>query len=214
MDKTQQFPLYFPVFFVLMWLGITTFLGLLSGWYALMRRYPDQNEEALQTYSRQSGSMNRVSKRSLLTLGMCPSGLRVGMTRLFGPFCRDFFVPWNEIQVTRKHRFLRDVAVLTLGSPATGTLVLDSDLADRMARAAGDRWPEPGPFPVPAPGEVAARLVRQWVATTAVAATFFTLAPRLLGANAAAPPVLMTILFPAIVFGIVIFVPFLFRDRK
>lgn len=214
MNHVPTMPWYVPVYFLLMWLGITVSLSLLSGWYALMRRYPDTGEVPLRTFARQSGSMNRVSKRALLRISVCPSGLRVGMSRLFGPFCRDFLVPWNEIQVTRKQRFLHDVAVLTFGSPAVGTLVVSCDLADELARAAHDRWPEPGPIPVPAPGEVAARLVRQWLVATTLAATFFTLAPRLLTPKAAAPPVLATLLLPAVVLGVVIFGPFLLRDRR
>jgi hypothetical protein len=44
----KQFPpQYFPAFFILMWLGITTLLGFLSGWFFLMSRYPNRKEQAL-----------------------------------------------------------------------------------------------------------------------------------------------------------------------
>src|ERR1700681_2938215 len=97
---------YFLLFFVLMWLGITSLLGLMSGWYSLMRQYPDRPEEPLLKLAWQSGSMGRsVNFGGILTLSACPSGLRVGVFRIFGIFCHDFFVQWNEITVTRKTRF-------------------------------------------------------------------------------------------------------------
>ena len=40
----QNFVLYFPVFFALLWFGVTLFLEFLSGWYLLMRRFPDRPE--------------------------------------------------------------------------------------------------------------------------------------------------------------------------
>jgi hypothetical protein len=44
-----------------------------------------------------------------LKLSPCSSGLRLGIVRLFGPFCRDFLVPWDEISVVRKDRFFVSV---------------------------------------------------------------------------------------------------------
>ena len=48
---------YFPVAFAALWLAITTTLGLFSGWFLLMWKYPDRKEEALLQLRRQSGSM-------------------------------------------------------------------------------------------------------------------------------------------------------------
>jgi len=56
--------------------------------------------------------------RSILNLDVCPSGLRVGMMRLFGVFCRDFFVPWDQISVVRKRRLFWREAKLVFGQPA------------------------------------------------------------------------------------------------
>lgn len=68
-----------------------------------MRRFPDRPEErALLKLTQQSGSMGLgVEMRRILTLSTCSSGLRVSMNRLFGPFNRALFVPWEQIKVTR-----------------------------------------------------------------------------------------------------------------
>jgi hypothetical protein len=210
-------PIAFPVFFVGLWLIVTTILGALSGWYALMRRYPDRAETPLLTLGYQSGSMGLlVSYGGLLTLSVCPSGLRVGMNRLFGPFCRNFFVPWTESRIIRRRMFLLwPVAQLAFGDPVAGTLSISADVADRLARAAPGSWPEAGPYPRPRPGSVFLTLLAQWAAITTLAALFFPLAPRLMDPRGAAiPPVAVAILFPAIVFGVFSLVRFIRRVRN
>ncbi|MGA9722914.1 MAG: hypothetical protein WBQ86_10685, partial [Candidatus Binatus sp.] len=53
----QNSQVFFPVFFVFMWLTISTILGLFSGWYFLMNRYPNREEAELLSLKRLSGSM-------------------------------------------------------------------------------------------------------------------------------------------------------------
>jgi hypothetical protein len=197
---------------VLLWFAVTVLLGFASGWYFLMRRFPDRPEAPLCTFKNQSGSIGFVGTRSLLTLSICPGGLRVGMMRIFGPFSKPFFVPWSEMRVTRKDRLFWKVTKISLGNPAVGSLTLMADLADRLARAAGARWPEPGPFPDET--DTQARIFKQWVAMTGIAGTFFIVAPRLgMPEGAPSPPVLVAILFPAIVFGLVALVQYARRPR-
>jgi hypothetical protein len=210
----ENLPFYFPIFFVLMWLAVTTMLGFMSGWYTLMKSYPNQPENSLHTFARQSGSVNFVGMRSILTLSVCPSGLRVGIMRIFGIFCRDFFVPWNAISVSRKDRVLWKVAKIHFGHPAVGNLTLPSEVADRIARAAGGLWPEQGPFPEETSSQASSRIIKQWAAMTGFAAAFFIIAPRLITPKGSAtPPIIVAVLFPAVVFGVVGLVQYLRRER-
>jgi hypothetical protein len=105
---------YFPIAFAASWLAITTTLGIFSGWFLLMWKYPDRKEEAaLLQLKRQSGSMGLgVAMQGILKIGVCPSGLRIGMMRALGPLCRDFLVPWDEITVKRKNRLFGRVAAI------------------------------------------------------------------------------------------------------
>jgi hypothetical protein len=135
-------PLYFLIAFPLFWFAVTMMLSLISGWFGLAERYPNLNEEPVITLRNQSGSVGSVSMRSTLHLSVCPSGLRIGIMRIFGPFSRDFLVPWNEITVTRNDRFFWKEAKLSFGRPPNGNLRVLAGLADRMARAAGSNWPE------------------------------------------------------------------------
>jgi hypothetical protein len=136
----QNFAVVFPLFFASLWLAITTVLAVFSGWFRLMARFPNQTEGSLLRIRGQSGSMGPmglgVSMQGILTLDVCPSGLRIGIMRVFGPFCRDFFVPWEAIRVTRKTVLFWPVAKLQFGMPSMGSLTIPAHVANRLAFAA------------------------------------------------------------------------------
>lgn len=210
----QHLPALFPLFFVGLWAAVTIVLGVFSGWYRLMKRYPDQPEQAVTEFRRRSGTMGvAVGMKGILRLAPCPSGLRVGIMRIFGPFCRDFFVPWNEITVTRKTVLFWPTVRLEFGAPAVGSLRISANLADQLARVATGKWPEIGPFPEEVVAKAAVRFLAQWALITCLAAAFFTLVPLAVAPERARPPVLVAVLFPAIFFGLVTLVRFLTRNR-
>jgi len=145
----QHYPaaLFLP-FFVALWLAVVVALGRLSGWPRLASRFPDRPEEPTLRLRWQSGSMGMmVNMRGVLALDVCQSGLRVGIMRLFGPFSRDFFVPWEDISIVRKVPLFWPVATLQFGRPAIGSLTVSARAADRLARAASGRWPETPALP-------------------------------------------------------------------
>jgi hypothetical protein len=185
-----------------MWLTITTVLGLLSGWYFLMIRYPNREETELLSLKRLSGSMGAgINMNQILNISVCRTGLRFGMMRVFGIFCRDFFVPWEEISVNRKDGLFGQSAQLQFGNPSRGRLRIPSYVADRLARASLGRWPEPGPFSEETSAQVLVSVARQWIVVTLLAATFFFVAPRIMSPQAKIP-LSVAVLFPAIVFGL------------
>jgi hypothetical protein len=122
--------------------------------------------------------------------------------RIFGPFCRDLFVPWEEMAVTRKDRFFWKSATLQFGNPIAGKLSIESHVADRLAQASRGRWPEQGPIEQQTNKAVASRLFKQWVLMTVLAATFFIVVPMIVFPNGVELPIAVAILFPAVVFGI------------
>jgi len=199
----QDFPgIWFPVYLILLWLVGTTSLGWLSGWYRLMQSYPDRVEPTLLKLTQLSGTLGRVSMGGILNISVCPSGLRFGMMRIFGPFCREFFVPWDQIQIVRKEEFFYRMAVISFGRPVLSKLKLSANLADRLALAANGEWPEPGPFK-PEPINMAlSRVGKQWLVSTAFVSTFFFVGSRVLPHRGEGIPIVVAILFPASVFGL------------
>lgn len=166
-----------------------------------MRVYPDlPNEEGLAVFSRQSGMVGLVSMHGILELSPCRSGLRVGIMRLFGPFCRNFLVPWNTITVSRKATLGWRYAELSFGT--TGKLRITDMLADQIWQTVPQGWPEKG-IPQPITGtRVLRQCFLQWLTLTTAASVFFIVAPRIAFQRSYAyPPILVAVLFPAIVIG-------------
>jgi hypothetical protein len=135
------------------------------------------------------------------------------MNRLFGPFCRDFFVPWDQIAVARSTGLLWSWVRLEFGiSEEVGTLRIPAHTANRLALAADGRWPEAGPFQEETRRNTLKRLLTQWALITCAAALFFTLVPLAVDPTGRGLPIVPAILLPAIVFGVVTIVRYL-RER-
>jgi hypothetical protein len=143
-----------------------------------MAKYPDRpSEPAILWMSGQSGVMRGVTMSNVLTLSVCPSGLRVAIRRglALAPFCRRFLVPWNELAVIRKTiLFYWPVAELRFGSPVAGKLTIPARTANTLARASEGRWPETGPFPQESSREIFISVLLGWGAITSFFALFFT----------------------------------------
>jgi hypothetical protein len=213
MHIEQIDPIFFPLCFAAIWIAATISLGAMSGWYSLAAAYPDRDEPAEQTFLSVSGMMGAwVSFSRVLSIDVCPSGLRVRIWRIFGPFCRPFFVPWSDLRVERTTRFLRPAAELSFGG--VGRLALYGDTANRLALAAGRNWPEQStPAPEPA-SKAALSALAGWAIVTALASTFFIVAPRLMPpSNAPTIPIPLAIGLPAVVFGISTLIRFFGRSR-
>ncbi len=163
-------------FLIAVWLVIPAILGIMSGWFRLVAAFPNVDEQPVLRLRGRSGRMAMgVNMNGILTISVCPSGLRIGMLRVFGPFCRSFLVPWDRIAVTRTTLMFAPAARLDFGNPVIGTLTIRANLADRLARAANGRWPEAGPFPKAGAGESLRRLVTQWAVFAAVGAVIVAL---------------------------------------
>ena len=199
-----RYPYLFPLFFAAMWFFVTSMIAVTSGWFVLQSRYPNQPEMPIRRWSMASGRLGPLAHySSCLVLAVCPSGLRIGVWRLFGPFCHDFFVPWRDLRVER----LGTATRLVIGSGSTGegavvALSVSNWLASQLAEAAGKSWPEVGATIVePSVSDVGLKLLLQWVLASCAASLFFTFGPRLLGGPAPSMPVAETVLFPTLFFG-------------
>lgn len=210
----QSLPTFFPLIILGGWFAITTILGYFSGWYTLMREFPDCDEQLVKRWRNQSGRFGSVSMSNILKFEVCTSGLRIGISRMFGPFCKNIFVPWKSLSVTRSQNGFWIYALLCFGSSNCKELKIEARLANQLARASGDNWPEKGSFAEESHADTRNRIFRQWLWVTTIAAAFFTVAPMIATQNAnVRPPILVAILFPAIVFGVSSVIRY-FRERE
>ena len=132
----------FPIFFVGMWLAITTFLGKASGWQKLEEIYADMKLDPLRRRFRmQSASLGGafgmpVNYNSCLTIEACSSGLRFRLWRIFGLFRRPFMVPWRDIAVDEKKIFIFRMARLRFARWEGGQVTMRVGRWNRIAAEA------------------------------------------------------------------------------
>jgi hypothetical protein len=205
----KVFPYVFPFLFAGMWLFVTTILAVKAGWYDLARKYPNRDEKPILRTLFQSGRMSSVSMSSILRLEVCASGLRIGIWKLFGPFSRDFLVPWNEIHVERKNGILWGTAKLTFGGGPQDLVLMDY-LANRLARSVPGRWPETGSFAKDTLGQAVWSTFKVWGVGMAFVGAFFTFVPWIFSGK----PVTEMYVPCAILTGIAAVVMFLQRIRN
>ena len=141
-DLLAAFPFAFPIFFVAMWLTVTTVLSMVSGWRILAAKFPNRPDATvLATFWFCSGVMGAgVNYGGCLTIQPCQEGLRVSVWKLFAPFDRPILAPWSEVRPERRRRFIVDRVVLRFGAVEAGHLEISPSLAERIADAAGARW--------------------------------------------------------------------------
>lgn len=123
----------FTICFAAMWIGITSLLGRLSGWNALARTFPDTPDRPVETLKFRSARMGVVNYSSCLWLDICPTGLRVSVLRLLGPFQKPFFVPWNQIRAEPGFDLLIKAVRLTFGPRGEGNVTISRGTFDRIA---------------------------------------------------------------------------------
>jgi hypothetical protein len=146
-DTTPSIPPFLIIALILpgLWVlatVISTLSAAMSGWFTLAARFPDRPEQQLDGWEGLSGTMGRIYMREMLTLCACPSGLRISAVRFVAPFCRNIFVPWDAIALTRRTDWrIFAMARLTFGNPPVGRLKIEACIADEIAEVAGNRWP-------------------------------------------------------------------------
>jgi hypothetical protein len=193
--------LVFFLFFIGLFLVLPLLIGLMSGWFTLQKRYPNNQEPALLTLRGRSGTMGTgVALNGALKLSACASGLRIAMWGI-NLFQRPFLVPWGEITADPKTSFFLPMARLTLGHPPVGHITIDPLSWQRLSAHSPGKARNDDQFEPVSGGQVAQALVFQWVLISAGIAIFFAVASQLSLHTEPFPMVILA--FPVIAIGIV-----------
>jgi hypothetical protein len=150
MDAASWWPqvaivLAFPA----MWLAVTFLLSYISGWAFLAEHYRSRRP-FMGRYERiRSSQMGPLGPfggaRNALNVGIDPHGLHLRMFILFRLNCRDLFIPWREITVSRGKSFFVDFIEFHFSqAPKIGVRIYGK--AGEVIRAlAGPAWPAEAP---------------------------------------------------------------------
>jgi len=206
-----------PASILAVWLAVGALIAWASGWSRLAAAYPDRDDPAVVRFALQSAALGRgIHVNHALTVTACGEGLRLSIPPVFTPFCRPVFIPWREIAVTRRDGFLgRKRVALAFGSPAVGGIEISAALAERVAHAVPQAWPERHWATRPRPAELRedlTPLVVEWIIATGVGAALLTVAPALATHGRVVIGPVLAIGAPAIVFGALVLVSW--RNRR
>jgi hypothetical protein len=91
--------LFFPIFFVALWMGITRLLSGVSGWTTLAPAYAGRVVSPTARAQMATGSMGRVpvSFRSVLTVEVGDEGVGLSLPTIFASGAPPLLIPWDHV---------------------------------------------------------------------------------------------------------------------
>lgn len=120
-DAFLSTPLGFAIFFVALWCAVCFIISMVSGWFALARRFRMQSEPYgdLKTagpffYTVYMRFWGRYS--SVIRLTAASDALYGSVLFLFRAGHPPLRIPWNEVRFGKTKRLWRTYIVLTLGN--------------------------------------------------------------------------------------------------
>jgi len=139
----QNFPIFFPLFFLGMWILIAYWIALMGGWRLLAKRFRLQGPFLGQKWHMQSAGMRWLTNyNGALTIGADTTGLFIVPIFFFRVWHPALFVPWAEITATpRTHLYFLRVVELRLGRAEEIPFRIKATLAAKIEAAAGPAWP-------------------------------------------------------------------------
>jgi hypothetical protein len=122
---------------------ISLLIGAASGWMTLARQFRLTSSFTGPTWGAQSAQMRwTVRYGHCLPVGADVIGLYLSALFLFRIGHPPLFLPWSEISVWKRRKFLWFRYVeLRLGREAQLPFMIDSHVADRIREAAETNWP-------------------------------------------------------------------------
>jgi hypothetical protein len=134
----------FSAYAVGLWCLVVAIVSFVGGWFRLSRKFRlvgsfDGVSEGLQ-----SGQMRWLTHYgSCLRLGTNRDGLYLAVLFLFRFMHPPLLVPWSEIKVRRKKRWLfGEYVTFTMGSDLGIPLRISGRSASMLRDAAGVHWPQ------------------------------------------------------------------------
>jgi len=132
----------FPVYLLALWLLVSAVISFIGGWTTLAKRFRLRKPFVGQRWTGQSGQMRWIAGYgNCLTLGCSPDGLYLATMPLFRFRHPPLLVPWNEVSIAQRRILFFRFVRFSLGHELDIPLYLRWKLADKLRRAAGNRWP-------------------------------------------------------------------------
>jgi hypothetical protein len=115
------------------WCGGIYLIALMSGWHRLAQRFRCERGFEGKLWRFQTGAMRwATAYRGILTLGANESGMYLAMLVFFKMGHPALFVPWSEITVSERRRWMMTGTQFVLGREEQIPLWLFKRLGDKL----------------------------------------------------------------------------------
>jgi len=131
-------PYGFAVYFVMLWCFVCIVLSVMSGWFALSRRFHKQSDPYGETRSAGPFSYGirmrfRIGYGNVIRLTAAEDALYLSILLLFRIGHPPLRIPWQDVQFGRSKFLWQQYVVLTLGKQER----IPMRISERMARKLG-----------------------------------------------------------------------------
>ena len=134
------------------WLGVTFLLSYISGWAFLAEHYRAARPYAGRYERIRSSQMGPLGPfggaRNAVNVGIEPEGLHLRMFILFRINCRDLFIPWRDITVTRGRAYFTNFVDFHFRQAPKIALRIYGKVGEVIQALAGPAWPAEQPHDV------------------------------------------------------------------
>ncbi len=132
---------YFPILFIILWIGICFLLSLISGWWALSKNYRANYPFSGKKLRMKSATMRwGTNYGGCLTIGANREGLYLAIFPIFRINHPPLFIPWNDISTeTGKQFVFFNIVKFNFRKSSNIPLIVSTKLADRIFRMK-DEW--------------------------------------------------------------------------
>jgi hypothetical protein len=138
------FAVIFSSYAVGLWCLVTAIVSFAGGWFQLSRKFRLMSPFDGVSEGLRSGRMRWLTHYgNCLRLGANGDGLYLAVLFLFRFMHPPLFVPWSEIEVRRKKRWLfGEYVTFTMGTELRIPLRISGTSASMLQDAAGTHWPQ------------------------------------------------------------------------
>ena len=135
-------PLYFAIFFLVLWLLLNLIISRLTGWARMAAHYPVIGAFTGKIWRFQTITTRRgMGYKGSANVGADSRGLHLSLFFIFRFGHPPLFVPWRDITITEKQVFKSKVLELRFRKTEDLPVRIFAKLGDHLAEAAGSNWP-------------------------------------------------------------------------
>jgi hypothetical protein len=100
--SSSQFPFWSPFFFVGLWLFMSAFFALISGWFSLASHFRAHSRPEGQKVTSQVKQMGIVPENRVTHMIISERGLYLYVSPLFRFFHPPLLLPWSQVRLVRE----------------------------------------------------------------------------------------------------------------